>query len=328
MAKYIMNIIKLHKNNFNSKNKMKDEILIGLKDNPKYISSKYFYDEKGSKIFDSITKHKDYYLTNKEVEVLNRIKNKLPKLFNENKIDIIELGPGDGSKSKIIIDGFLSNNYEVTYYPIDISIQALKDTKYNLKKNKKLEVCGIHSEFIEGLNYVKTKSRNKKLILFLGSNIGNFNKNNSRDFINKIISSMNIKDKALIGFDLKKDEKILTKAYNDSDFLTKEFNLNLLTRINNIFNANIDLINFDHIGIYNKSIGAMESFLISLKPQKIFFSDINTTIELNEGEKIHVEYSYKYNEVDIKELLKTTGESNIIFYYDKMRYFADVLLTK
>ncbi len=323
-----MNIIKLHKNNFNSKNKMKDEILIGLKDNPKYISSKYFYDEKGSKIFDSITKHKDYYLTNKEVEVLNRIKNKLPKLFNENKIDIIELGPGDGSKSKIIIDGFLSNNYEVTYYPIDISIQALKDTKYNLKKNKKLEVCGIHSEFIEGLNYVKTKSRNKKLILFLGSNIGNFNKNNSRDFINKIISSMNIKDKALIGFDLKKDEKILTKAYNDSDFLTKEFNLNLLTRINNIFNANIDLINFDHIGIYNKSIGAMESFLISLKPQKIFFSDINTTIELNEGEKIHVEYSYKYNEVDIKELLKTTGESNIIFYYDKMRYFADVLLTK
>ena len=323
-----MTIIKLHKNNFNSKNKMKDEILIGLKDNPKYISSKYFYDEKGSKIFDSITKHKDYYLTNKEVEVLNRIKNKLPKLFNENKIDIIELGPGDGSKSKIIIDGFLSNNYEVTYYPIDISIQALKDTKYNLKKNKKLEVCGIHSEFIEGLNYVKTKSRNKKLILFLGSNIGNFNKRNSRDFVNKIINSMNIKDNALIGFDLKKDEKILTKAYNDSDFLTKEFNLNLLTRINNIFNANIDLINFDHIGIYNKSIGAMESFLISLTPQKIFFSDIDTTIELNGGEKIHVEYSYKYNEVDIKELLKTTGDSNIIFYYDKMRYFADVLLTK
>ena len=134
-----MNIIKLHKNNFNYKNKIKDEILIGLKDNPKYISSKYFYDEIGSKIFDSITKHKDYYLTNKEVEVLNRIKNKLPKLFNENKIDIIELGPGDGSKSKIIIDGFLSNNYEVNYYPIDISIQALKDTKYNLKKNKKLE---------------------------------------------------------------------------------------------------------------------------------------------------------------------------------------------
>tara|TARA_B100000029_G_scaffold515992_1_gene625991 strand:+ start:2412 stop:3383 length:972 start_codon:yes stop_codon:yes gene_type:complete len=323
-----MNIIKLHKNNFNSKNKMKDEILIGLKDNPKYISSKYFYDEKGSKIFDSITKHKDYYLTNKEVEVLNRIKNKLPKLFNENKIDIIELGPGDGSKSKIIIDGFLSNNYEVTYYPIDISIQALKDSKYNLKKNKKLKVRGIHSEFIEGLNYVKTKSRNKKLILFLGSNIGNFNKRDSRDFINKIINGMNIKDNALIGFDLKKDEKILTKAYNDSDFLTKEFNLNLLIRINNIFNANIDLKNFDHIGIYNKLIGAMESFLISLKPQKIFFSDINTTIELNEGEKIHVEYSYKYNEVDIKELLKTTGDSNIIFYYDKMRYFADVLLTK
>ena len=191
-----------------------------------------------------------------------------------------------------------------------------------------MEVCGIHSEFIEGLNYVKTKSRNKKLILFLGSNIGNFNKRNSRDFVNKIINSMNIKDNALIGFDLKKDEKILTKAYNDSDFLTKEFNLNLLTRINNIFNANIDLINFDHIGIYNKSIGAMESFLISLIPQKIFFSDINTTIELNEGEKIHVEYSYKYNEVDIKELLKTNGESNIIFYYDKMRYFTDVLLTK
>ena len=126
-----MKIVNLYKYKINYEKIIKDEILIGLKSKSKYISSKYFYDKKGSKIFDSITKHKDYYLTNKEIEILNSLKNNLPNLFKKKVIDIIELGPGDGSKGKIIIDGFLSNKYEVNYYPIDISIQALTDIKKN-----------------------------------------------------------------------------------------------------------------------------------------------------------------------------------------------------
>ena len=212
----------------------------------------------------------------------------MPNLFKKKVIDIIELGPGDGSKGKIIIDGFLSNKYEVNYYPIDISIQALTDIKKNLKCNNKLHIIGIHSEFIEGLNFLKKKSKNKKLILFLGSNIGNFKKSESKDFLKKIKYNMNKKDSLLIGFDLKKNVKIMTNAYNDSDNLTKKFNLNLLLRINNMFNSNFNLNNFEHNGIYNAHLGAMESYLISKKKQKVFLKNIITNIEFKKFEAIHV----------------------------------------
>jgi len=323
-----MKIINLYKNNDNFENKIKDEILIGLKSKAKNVSSKFFYDEKGSKIFDTITNHQDYYLTNKEIEILGILKNELPKLLNENIIDVIELGPGDGSKSKILIDGFLENNYKVNYYPIDISIQALSDIRKNLNINSNLKITGIHAEFIEGLNYLKNKSKNKKLILFLGSNIGNFNKSKSKSFIKEIKINLNKSDSILIGFDLKKDIKVLTRAYNDSSDLTKKFNLNLLTRINNLFNANFNLNNFDHNGIYNAHLGAMESYLISKKKQKVFFRKVNTIIEFSEYEAIHVEYSFKYNKQDISDLLQQNNPDKIKYFYDKKKYFTDVLYIK
>ena len=132
----------------------------GLSLKNKAISSKYFYNDMGSKIFQKITKHPDYYLTKNEIEILNKVKLKLPSLLKLKEIDIIELGPGDGSKSKIIIEGFLKKNYTVNYYPIDISKKAIKLIELNIKENNKLNINGIISEYIEGLNYVKNISKN------------------------------------------------------------------------------------------------------------------------------------------------------------------------
>ena len=156
-----------------------NEIFRGLTEKKKKISSKYFYDDVGSKLFQKISLHKDYYPTRKEIEILNKNKFSLPKIINKTEIDIIELGSGDGSKSKIIIDGFLASAYKVNYYPIDISKQALNFLKKKIKSNKKLLLHGIDGEYISGLKFLKNNTKNPKLVLFLGSNIGNLRKKQS-----------------------------------------------------------------------------------------------------------------------------------------------------
>ena len=162
----------------------------GLSSKNKAISSKYFYDDKGSNIFQKITKHPDYYPTKKEIEILYLIQNKLPHLIKLEEIDIIELGPGDGTKSKIIIDGFLKNNYKVNYYPIDISKKALQLLSNNFAPNKNLLIHGIIGEYLDGLKFIKKESKNKQLVLFLGSSIGNFDIKQSKKFVKKLNPSL------------------------------------------------------------------------------------------------------------------------------------------
>ena len=302
-----------------------NEIFNGLKAKKKTISSKYFYDDVGSKLFQKISLHKDYYPTRKEIEILNKNKFSLPKIINKTEIDIIELGPGDGSKSKIIIDGFLDSNYKVNYYPIDISKQALNFLKNKIKSTKKLYLHGIDGEYISGLKFLKNNTKNSKLVLFLGSNIGNFKKQQSKMFLKNIKKNINLNDFLLMGFDLKKSIKILTKAYNDSDNLTKKFNLNLLKRINNELNGNFKLNRFDHNGIYNSTLGAMESYIISKENQKVHIKNLNYTFEFKVSEPIHVEYSFKFSKEDIRNLCLKTGFTSVKNFYDSKNYFMDAL---
>ena len=302
-----------------------NEIFSGLTAKKKKISSKYFYDDVGSKLFQKISLHKDYYPTRKEIEILNKNKFSLPKIINKTEIDIIELGSGDGSKSKIIIDGFLASDYKVNYYPIDISKQALNFLKKKIKSNKKLLLHGIDGEYISGLKFLKNNTKNPKLVLFLGSNIGNLRKKQSEIFLKNIKNNINLNDYLLIGFDLKKNIKILTKAYNDSDNLTKKFNLNLLKRINNELNGNFKLNRFEHTGIYNPRLGAMESYIISKEKQKVHIKNLNHTFEFKIYEPIHVEYSFKFSKNDILNLCSKTGFTSIKNFCDSKNYFTDAL---
>ena len=319
-----INSIKLN-GAYTDKKLFANEIFRGLKAKKKTISSKYFYDDAGSKLFQKISLHKDYYPTRKEIEILNNNKFSLPKIINKTEIDIIELGPGDGSKSKIIIDGFLDSNYNVNYYPIDISKQALSFLKNKIKPNKKLSLHGIDGEYISGLKFLKNTTKNSKLVLFLGSNIGNLKKKQSEIFLKNIKKNINFNDFLLMGFDLKKSIKILTKAYNDSDKLTKKFNLNLLKRINKELNGNFKLNRFDHNGIYNPTLGAMESYIISKENQKVHIKNLNYTFEFKVSEPIHVEYSFKYSKEDISNLCFKTGFKSVKNFYDSKNYFTDAL---
>lgn len=301
------------------------DVITGLGAEQKSISAKYFYDDMGSELFQKITQHPDYYPTKTEYAILQKISSILPEIINESEIDIIELGVGDGHKSRLIIDGFLNKQCRVNFYPIDISEKAMQLLGENLSIDENLKIHGVVADYFLGLNHLKQVSNNKKLVLFLGSNIGNFHKAETDDFLKKINRSLNANDYVLMGFDLKKDTHVLNKAYNDSDGLTAAFNLNLLSRINREIGANFNVSAFQHYGFYNPVLGAMESYLISLTDQEIKMNASDEVFHFKKYEAMHLEYSHKFSTTGITKLAKHNGFEIAQLFSDEKNYFIDAL---
>ena len=301
------------------------EIANGLNSMPKIISSKYFYDDIGSQLFVEITKLDEYYPTKAEEEILLSLKDILPDLVGRDEVDIIELGVGDGHKTKILIDSFIKSKIKINFYPIDISLEAMNLLEENLPKSNNLKVHGIVSEYLEGLRFARMNSCNRQIVLFLGGNIGNFDRHESLKILNSIRLTLNEDDFLLIGFDLKKNIDKMQNAYNDKRGITALFNLNLLERINSELHGNFIKENFRHQAFYNPTIGAMESYLISLIDQDVEINDLNQTFHFEEFEAIHMEYSFKFLEKDIIEICEQTGFTHISSFKDTRQYFIDSL---
>lgn len=301
------------------------DVLTGLCAKPKTLSAKYFYDDIGSDIFQKITQHPDYYPTRVEFEILNAIKNDIPRIINEAEIDIIELGAGDCHKSKLIIDGFLNMGCKVNFYPIDISEQAMFLLQDNIDSHPNLKVHGVVAEYFDGLRLVRKKSSNKQLVLFLGSNIGNFDRVQNQGFLRRLWMSLNADDYVLLGFDLKKDVEVLTAAYNDSGDHTKDFNLNLLTRINRELGGNFDINKFQHFGVYSPILGAMESYVLAVESHDVYISELKRSFHFEAYEPIHLEYSFKFLSNDIDYICQESGFNVIEHFTDPKAYFIDSL---
>ncbi|MCF6439432.1 L-histidine N(alpha)-methyltransferase [Pseudoalteromonas luteoviolacea] len=301
------------------------DVLTGLSAPSKHLSAKYFYDDLGSEIFQKITQHQDYYLTAKEVEIITNINKQLAGVIDEQEIDIIELGVGDGHKSQLIIDGFLKSGCKVNFYPIDISEKAMFMLQENIVPNDNLVIHGVVAEYFDGLKLVRGQSTNRQLVLFLGSNIGNFNREQSLGFLRKVWASLKADDFIFIGFDLKKDVKKLTAAYNDEDGLTAKFNLNLLSRINKELGANFELDKFQHFGVYNPVLGAMESYVLSTEKQEVYISALQRAFQFDAYEAVHFEYSYKFSTNDIERLSQQSGFHVVKHFTDSKQYFVDSL---
>lgn len=301
------------------------DILNGLSAPRKAISAKYFYDDRGSEIFQKITQADDYYLCRKEFSILSDIQSILPKKLGLKSLDVIELGVGDGHKTRLLIDGFLEGNYQVQYFPIDISERAMSLLETNISDKPGLKVEGVVAEYFEGLSYLTARSSNRQLVLFLGSNIGNFERSLSQDFLRSLRKCLKKGDFALIGFDLKKDIRVLSKAYNDDEGHTEQFNLNLLRRINRELDGNFDLTSFQHHGFYNPREGTMESYLVSTKDQDVYIGSFGKSFHFNEFEAVHLEYSFKFLESDINRLAEASGFRVVEHYSDEDHYFIDSL---
>lgn len=302
-----------------------EDVLNGLSSRPKKISSKYFYDDEGSQIFQQITQLEEYYPTRTEFQILENCKDILAETIGTKEIDIVELGVGDGHKTKVIINSFIEKNIKVNFYPIDISEQALHLLENNYERKEQLCMHGIVADYLKGLSFARNRSCNRQIVLFLGSNIGNFNREECLELLKEIRKIMREKDFLLIGFDLKKNIGRMTKAYSDSKGVTAKFNLNLLKRINNELGANFNLERFSHQAFYNPEIGAMESYLISLVDQDVTISSINKTFHFDEFEPIHLEYSFKFLEKEIDELSTFGGFKSVTNFKDPDHLFVDAL---
>ncbi len=306
----------------------KQDIYDGLSSTPKTLFSKYFYDDIGSTYFKKLTQHPDYYLTRTEYSILKAIQNQLPRQIQDTHIDIIEFGVGDGHKTEILLSGFLDAGHTINFYPIDISQKAIDMLKSSIKPHKNLTVKGLVADYMTGLSLLNQQSQNTKLVLFLGSSIGNFNPCDTALFLESIYSRLTVNSYLMIGFDLVKDHRILNQAYNDSASLTKEFNLNLLRRINTELGGHFDLAQFDHYGVFNPELSAMESFIISKVAQSVSVEQLDTTYEFHAYEPIHTEYSFKYTPRKIDTFAQNAGFEVVSHFTDPKDHFIDSLWIK
>lgn len=307
----------------------KKEVEKGLSSQPKNISSRYFYDEAGSRLFQLIMESPDYYLTNCEQEIfLTQTQNIVKKMSSTNqKLRLIDLGAGDGIKTVLLLEGFIKLGIEVVYTPVDISEEAILEAKDNIKKKfPQLQVEPFLGEYYEALKKIdETYTHLPKVILFLGSNIGNFTNKKAHNFLSELNKLCTKNDKLFIGFDLKKDPKIIRRAYNDKLGITKKFNLNLLIRMNRELGADFDIEQFDHYNTYDPVTGTAKSYIISLKQQEVTFQSLNKTFSFERYEPIDVEQSQKYDIKSIENLAKGSKFKVLEHFFDEKQYYTNSL---
>ena len=300
------------------------DVLEGLRSKNKHLSSKYFYDEKGDKLFQRIMHLDEYYLTNKELEIFQTQKSAILEAMDEGvPFRIIELGAGDGLKTKVLLKYFLENGIDFTYSPVDISGHVLELLEQNLLNELPgLKVETYQGDYFDALSEIG-EAGEKDVVFFLGSNVGNFPGNEAEGFIAKLQAFLNSGDLFFMGVDLKKDPSIILSAYNDSQGVTTAFNLNLLDRINSELGGNFDKDQFLHYPYYNPQTGECRSYLISKKDQTITIN--GEEIHFRAWEAIFMEVSKKYDEVQLNELSSLTGFKQIEIFKDAQNWFADVL---
>ena len=304
-----------------------EEIAFSLNENSKFISPKFFYDKKGSNLFESICSVPEYYPTRTEISILKKLEHDLPPYLNEN-VRLVELGSGASVKTRLILDVFTRSQSKTEYFPIDISEILTESSEQLLKDYPTLNITGIIDTYEGGLEFLQNYDDKKNLIIFLGSSFGNFSPDDGKIFLKKIFSTMKQGDLFLIGLDLVKDKKILESAYDDSNGVTAKFNLNVLSRINDELGADFVIDNFSHYSIYNENDQRIEMNLKSLTSQSVIIKKSNLSLNLDEGELIHTEYSHKYNPSQIKTLLCDIGFEIKNMWLDDKKYFSLTLVSK
>ncbi|MGI8469712.1 MAG: L-histidine N(alpha)-methyltransferase [Pyrinomonadaceae bacterium] len=304
------------------------EVLRGFSSMPKFLSSKYFYDDEGSRLFRQIMDLPEYYLTRSEFEIFSMRTREIYESFAAgfSGFDLIELGAGDGTKTAVLIDYFLRQKADFTYTPIDISQEAVDSLTENFRKKfPDLNINAKTGDYFRILESLKSEAARPKIILFLGSNIGNFSRARSIEFFKSLRAVMNKNDALFVGFDLQKDPRVILAAYDDARGVTAKFNLNLLNRINRELGANFDTEKFSHYAIYRPTECAARSFLISRASQKVFIGALNQTFDFKQGEPVFMEISQKYSLEMIEDLALTSGFRVAENFFDGKKYFADSL---
>ncbi len=307
-----------------------NDVLEGLTAFPKKLSSKYFYDQKGDKLFQKIMNLPEYYLTNLEYDILEQNKEEIAAAFSAEKgFDLIELGAGDGKKTKVLLRYLQKAKINFQYVPVDISHNVLQELTESLSEEfPQLSVAPQQGTYTEVLERLREYNSRKKVIMFLGSNLGNLVPEMAVKFLQKIKDSMHQDDIFFVGLDQKKHPQKILNAYNDPSGVTEAFNKNLLSRINRELDADFDVDTFLHWPVYNPESGTTESFLVSKKEQTVQINSLNLEVHFDAWESIHTEVSQKYDTHSVNWLAKESGLKISGSFSDSKQYFKNYLFTK
>ena len=304
-----------------------EDVSFSLNQNSKFISPKYFYDKKGSELFEKICDLPEYYPTKTEIQILKKIKPDLQKYLDDS-FRLVELGSGSSVKTRLILDVFSNFQGKIEYFPIDISEILTESSELLQKDYDQLHITGIVDTYEGGLEFIENYDDKKNLIIFLGSSFGNFPPKEGKIFLEKINSVMKKSDLFLIGLDLVKNKKTLEQAYDDSQGVTAKFNLNMLSRINDELDADFDLTNFKHVATYNEKDQRVEMYLKSLVNQSVIISKANLSLKMSQDELIHTEHSHKYTIPQIQEMIKDAGFEIKEIWQDSQKLFSLSLVSK
>ncbi|AKA35622.1 methyltransferase [Flagellimonas lutaonensis] len=303
----------------------------GLTDYPKHLSSKYFYDEVGDKLFQDIMAMPEYYLTDCELTIFKTYKEDISGFFQGqgDAFSIFELGAGDGKKTKILLKELIVKNVDFDYRPIDISQNALQLLKASIEREiPEVAIKPLQGTYFDTLADIARHNGKRKVILFLGSNIGNLLHPQAVEFLKNIRTILNEEDLVFIGFDQKKHPQKILDAYNDQAGITEAFNKNVLARINKELGGNFDLDNFLHWEVYDPETGTAKSYLVARKAQRVSIKTLDLTVDFKQWETIHTEISQKYDDEIIKWLADKAGLEITAHFSDPKDHYRDYIFKR
>lgn len=321
------------------------DVRAGLSAHPKQLFPKYFYDELGSQLFDAICLLPEYYLTRAENEIFMRDAEEIVQAFyeighrdfvsdlqrREATVTLLELGSGSAVKTRRLIEALFKRQQELLYIPVDISASALETSaRLLLQSYPGLRINAYASDYETALAQIRadeTLDQHSRLLsLFLGSNIGNFDRAAAREFLRAFRRHASRPgDALLIGVDLKKAPSVLEAAYDDALGITAAFNLNLLARLNRELHADFDLRAFQHVAFYNEAEGRIEIYIESRRAQQVYIPKLDMQVTFAAGERIHTENSYKYDLTELTELASSTGFTRARTWFDRQGQFSSNL---
>ena len=302
------------------------DVLTGLTAVPKRIPSVYFYDAIGSQIFEEICELPEYYLTRTEHAIIGRSAAAIASYSNGN-MALVEFGSGSSTKTRTLIEALVASQGHLNYFPIDISESILvKSAEQLIADYPELSVCGTVAEYQAGIHQIASTNFDQKLVLFLGSNIGNFDYRKAIDFLSKLRRELDQQDYLLLGTDMQKDIATIRQAYDDPWGVTAKFNLNLLRRINRELYGEFRIEDFSHVSIYNRNYHRIESYLRSEAEQTVYIGKLQKSFNFKKSEMIHTEVSHKYSPEQIQAMAEKSGLRVVRHWEDERGYFRLNLL--
>ncbi|HEX3094526.1 MAG TPA: L-histidine N(alpha)-methyltransferase [Candidatus Angelobacter sp.] len=301
-----------------------DEVLRGLTAHPRRLPPKLFYDAAGSHLFEQITETPEYYPTRTERGILKKYAGEIIRQAGNN-LTLVELGAGSASKTQVLIEALLRRQLRADFYPVDVSSSALQDALATLNGHfPRLRVAPIVADYTHKIPDLNSLP-GRKLVLFIGSTIGNFEPDEAMAFLKSVHRSLQPGDALLIGFDLIKDAGILHAAYNDAQCVTAAFNKNMLVRINRELGGSFDVDAFEHVALWNRRKSRIEMHLESVYEQTVWVQDLDRGFHFERGERIHTENSYKFNAASIVRLLRRSGFRLEKSWTDAEGWFCEAL---